>query len=210
MLRFSGCFCFDLKAPALLVTIVFLHGQSIRNQMACRQGHQVYVPVDAASGIPPAVGAPVPDMDHQFVSARTQFSVQRNVKCGISVGMAAEYFSVEQHVAVHIDAVKAEHHHRFMVFGQLNRPPVPCVSGFIQVVLPYQPVMGQVHRRKSRVLRIFQHGSGWKLGKGPLIVDQCTHLIPLLSVIRFSGFCSSVPSQRRKAWRVHSQSASPR
>ena len=142
-LRFGGLGTHGQRpaVPGLL----FRQIETVRHQMVLRQFEQKHVPEDAAARIPSAVGAPVADVHQNFIPFGSQFSGQLRRESRVSVGVAADHIPVQQHVAVHIHAVKIKQA-GFRDFLKTKLPPIPGVRGFIKIpMLPNQPVVGKIH-----------------------------------------------------------------
>ena len=161
--------------------------------MFLRQRQQRDVPEDPAAGIPSGVWAPVPDMDKKNVPVREQFPGQRNVKSGISVWMRGDQFAVEQDVAVHIYAVKAEDHDGIVAVRLPDDAAVPYVRRPVQVVLlSDQPVMRKIDRFIGCVFGVMKRAACWQHGKGPTVVQQRLHTYSCL-LFSFQASVHQIP-----------------
>ena len=74
--------------------------------MVFRKYKQKDIPEDTASGIPSRIGALMADMYQDRVFAFPETARQVRPESSISVCVAADDFTVQQHIAVHINPVK--------------------------------------------------------------------------------------------------------
>ena len=130
--------------------------------MVPRIDFKMNIPINAAAGIPAAVGALVANMHKELVISLFNGTAQVSPEGGISVGMAFDNFPVQKNVTVHIDTVKMDHYLFLWFCIRMNHAVVPCISSLIKVAYrpaapgaPSEPqdLVGQLRRSIDQSLR---------------------------------------------------------
>ena len=150
------------------------HIQPVRRDVPRGQHMQRHVPEQARAGVPPGVGAAVAHQHPKRVVSGTHEARQVRVEGRVAIAVGDDLFAVQQHVAVHVHAVKA---HApgvpVAVLRRAQRAAVPAVGVGVQVAgVPNQKVVGNGHRPPRGPRRVAARGEPCKF---PAVVDQAFH-----------------------------------
>ena len=163
---------------------------AIQRDMALWQHMERDVAIDACAGVPAAVRALMTDMYVQHVLPRLQAICQLRIEGRIAIMVGADHFAVQQHIAIHIHAVKAEDDRLGQPGGWHSKhTAIPAVSIFIEIIfLGNEEIMGQVDVYPCRTLCVLKGRIQRELHKLPVIMKQTIHSVqpPMTSQIHVS------------------------